>query len=291
MHKDITSQDLPVIGVDVGGTKISAGVVEKSRLVKSHTRPTPADESQDTILKTLIESIEALEVTEYLGIGIGVPGLVDTRNGRAYDIQNIPALSGMALRKKLEGHFHRPVEINNDANCFALGIKNHEDGQPYQNLVGLTLGTGLGGGLILNGKLYEGTGTGAGEIGFFPYKDGTLEEYCSGQFFQKKYAISGGEAYEMALKQDEKALEMFSQFGHHIGEAVKIIAHLLAPEAVFFGGSISKAFWLFEKSMWETVRNFPYAYVIDHLQILPATSPELALVGAASLISEKINHK
>ena len=291
MHKDITSQDLPVIGVDVGGTKISAGVVEKARLVKSHTLPTPADESKDAILEALIESISALEIPEYLGIGIGIPGLVDTRNGRAYDIQNIPALSGMALRKKLEEHFRRPVEINNDANCFALGIKNHEDGHPYQNLVGLTLGTGLGGGLILNGKLYEGTGTGAGEIGFFPYKDGTLEEYCSGQFFQKSYGISGGEAYKLALNHDEKALEMFTQFGRHIGEAVKIIAHLLAPEAIFFGGSISRAFWLFEKSMWETVRNFPYAYVIDHLQILPATSPELALVGAASLISEKLNPK
>ena len=288
MQKNFSSHSLPVIGVDVGGTKISAGWVENNRLVKSHTIPTPVSGDEKAVLQAIIKSIKSLEVPEYMGIGIGIPGLADTRNGIVYDVQNIPALSGMALRDKLEETFRRPVEINNDANCFVLGVKNHEDGRPFTNLVGLTLGTGLGGGLILNGELYEGTGTGAGEIGFIPYEDATLEEYCSGQFFQKHFGISGGEAYNLALNQEEKALEMFTQFGHHIGEAVKIIAHLLAPEALFFGGSISQAFWLFEKSMWESIRHFPYAHVIDNLQIMPATSPDLAMVGAASLISKKL---
>ncbi len=285
MKKGFSTKNRPLIGIDIGGTKISAGWVENCKLIKSYTLPTPQGGKQQ-ILKAISDAIEALKTQDFAGIGIGIPGLVDTRNGIAYDIQNIPGMSGMALKKELQAIYHCPVEINNDANCFVLGVKNHETGRPFQHLVGLTLGTGLGGGLILNGKLYEGTGTGAGELGFLPYKDGILEHYCSGQFFHRQYGISGKEALQRALKGDPKALEMYAQFGKHLGEAIKMVAHFLAPEAVVLGGSISTNFWLFEKTMWESIRSFPYAHVVDHLQVMPAVSPDIAMVGAASLLSE-----
>ncbi len=290
MKKTLSTYNLPAIGIDVGGTKISAGWVEKNKLVKSYTLPTPG-EGKNAILKAIENAIAALHLPEFSGIGVGIPGLVNTRNGMVYDVQNIPGLSGMALKKELEAMYDCPVEINNDANCFVLGVKNHETGRPFQNLVGLTLGTGLGGGLILNGKLYEGTGTGAGELGFLPYKEGILEHYCSGQFFHLQYGISGKEALRRALKGDPEALEMYNQFGKHLGEAIKIIAHLLAPEAVVLGGSISTNFWLFEKAMWESIRKFPYAHVVDHLRVMPAVSPDIAMVGAASLLSENKMNK
>ncbi|UBM61817.1 ROK family protein [Candidatus Sulfidibacterium hydrothermale] len=287
MQKNNTKNDLPVIGVDIGGTKVSAGLVKDNRLVKSHTLPTPADKGPDEVLQTIVNTIKQLNAETFAGIGAGIPGLVDTQNGKVYDVQNIPGLSGMALRDKLQTAFNCPVEINNDANCFVLGVKNHDNGQPFKHLVGLTLGTGLGGGLILNGQLYEGVGTGAGEFGSLPYKDSILEHYCSGQFFTREYGITGKEARERAVNGDKEALEMFRKFGHNLGDAIRIISHTFAPEAVVLGGSVSTSFWLFEKGMWEILHQFPYAHVIDHLQIMPATAPDIAIIGAASLIKIK----
>lgn len=285
MLKDLTPHNLPTIGVDVGGTKISAGCVENNKLTKSYTLPTPADEEK--VLDTIVNTINALGMQDFSAIGVGIPGLVDTKNGIVHDVHNIPSLSNVALKAELESIFHKKVEINNDANCFVLGAKNYGKGQHFSNLVGLTLGTGLGGGLILNGKLYEGVGTGAGEFGFLPYKDSILEDYCSGKFFKKQYRITGEEASRRAAKGDVKALEMFSLFGYHLGEAIKMIAHVFAPEAVMLGGSVSKNFNFFKESMWGAIRNFPYDHVVDHLTIIPVLGANIALVGAASLVSEQ----
>jgi glucokinase len=287
MQNDFSQKGLPAIGVDVGGTKTSAGWVENNKLIKSYTLPTPANEGKEQVLNTILKAIKTVSMGKFSGIGVGIPGLVDTKNGVVYDVQNIPSLTSMALKSELETVFHCPVEINNDANCFALGAKHFGDGQQFNNLVGLTLGTGLGGGLILNGKLYEGVGTGAGELGFLPYKDGILEDYCSGQFFQRQYGITGKEASGRARNGNSEALEMFIQYGRHLGEAIKMIVHTFAPEAVMLGGSVSANFKLFEKSMWEVIRDFPYEHVVDNLTVKPATAPEIALVGAASLVSGK----
>lgn len=291
MFNDYISHELPVIGVDIGGTKISAGLIENNKLVKSYKLPTPAREEKAVILQTIIRTIRALGLQDYSGIGVGIPGLVDTKNGIVYDVQNIPSLTHVALKSELESVFYCKVEINNDANCFVLGSNTYGNGQQFKNMVGLTLGTGLGGGLILNGKLYEGVGTGAGEFGFLPYKDSILEHYCSGQFFQRQYNITGEEVSQKAIDGDAKALEMFSHFGHHLGEAIKMIVYSFAPEAVMLGGSVSKNFDFFKESMWKTIRDFPYNHVIDNLVILPATGSEIALVGAASLVQNKTELK
>ena len=291
MQNNFFRNGLPVIGVDIGGTKISAGWVEDHKLVKSHTLPTPVGKGEKEVLHTLAKAIAGLGLKEFSGIGIGIPGLVDTDKGMVYDLQNLPDLAGTALKDEVESIFSCPVEINNDANCFVLGVKSREEGRPFNHIVGLTLGTGLGGGLILNGELYEGIGTGAGEIGFMPYKESILEHYCSGQFFYRQYGLSGKEAKTRAVNGDKKAREMYAAFGRHLGEAIKMVAHIFAPEAVVLGGSISSSFWLFEKSMWESIRSFPYAHVVDRIQVMPATSPGLAMVGAASLISRKLNPK
>lgn len=284
MQNNVSQRKLPKIGIDVGGTKISAGWVEDNRLIKSYTLPTPTTEQKEQILNTIIKAAKSVIKGEFAGIGVGIPGLVDTKNGIVYDVQNIPSLTSMALKSELEAVFGCPVEINNDANCFALGANYYGEEQQYNNMVGLTLGTGLGGGLILNGKLYEGVGTGAGEFGSLPYKDSILEYYCSGQFFQRQYGMSGKEVSEKAQKEDPLALKIFAEYGHHLGEAIKMIVHGIAPEAIILGGSVSASFRFFENSMWETIHHFPYAHVIDNLIVKVSKSPEIALVGAAFLI-------
>ena len=275
------------VGVDIGGTKIKAGLVENNKTVIVKTVATPAGENQETIVNEIIKLCrDVAGDAPVSGMGIGVPGLVDVQNGVVHDVSNIPSFKSVPLREIIQRAFNIPVFLNNDANCFALGAKNFDKGNSFKNIVAFTLGTGLGGGVIINGRLYEGVGCGAGEFGYLPYKDGILEHYCSGQFFKRKYDISGEEAYALAQNGDSKALRMFDIFGFHVGEAIKIAAHLLAPEAVMLGGSIAKSFNYFKESMRMSVRRFPYKNVVDSLEIIPVHNSDIAVIGAASLVFE-----
>ncbi len=253
------------VGVDIGGTKIAAGLVRNSELLLRETVAMPVTDDQRDVIEAIVSVVKKVADKHIAGIGIGVPGLVDTKAGIAFDIKNIPALTGVSLKEMLEKNWRTPVFVNNDANCFALGAKCFGNGKKYQNFIGLTLGTGLGGGIVIDGKLYEGVGCGAGEFGFLPYKDGILEHYCSGQFFQRQYHISGKEATDRAIQGEKDALQMFYQFGYHLGNAIKIVAHVFAPEAIMLGGSISKSFQFFEQSMWTEIKNFSYNHVMDSL--------------------------
>ncbi len=273
-----------VIGVDVGGTKISAGLIQNGVILQTQTLPTPQNGEQKAVVDTIVHLVNMLWQDEVAGIGIGVPGLVDTKKGIVHDVMNIPSFKSVSLQAELSAHFDKPIAINNDANCFALGTKNFGNGKEFNNLVALTLGTGLGGGIVVRGKLHEGLGCGAGEFGYIPYRDGIFEHYCSGQFFQRQYNMKGEEVSALAVQGDDRAKTIFSEFGSHLGEAIKLIAHVFAPEAVMLGGSISQNFSLFEESMWKNIHLFPYSHVVDNLKVFPATDPNIALIGAASLV-------
>ena len=285
-EKNISKQLYKTVGVDVGGTKIIAGLVENGKILKSKTLPTPVYAEKDDIVKAIVDAIRLVLDDDCTGIGIGVPGLINTKEGIVHNVGNIPDFSNVPLKQILEKELGKTVFVNNNANCFALGAKNFDNAKQFNNLVGLTLGTGLGGGIIIKGHLYEGVGCGAGEFGYLPYYDGILEHYCSGQFFKRQFHISGKDAATLALSGDESALHMFNRFGFHLGDAIKIVAHFFAPEAIMLGGSISKNFKLFEKSMWSSIHLFPYSHVVDNLVVKPASNPEIAVVGAASLVSE-----
>ncbi len=275
-----------VIGVDIGGTKITAGLVENNRILKSETMLTPQNGDRTKVVETIIAAIRKVMADDVAGIGIGIPGLVNTKEGFVHDVGNIPSFANVPLKQLLEKELSKTVFVNNDANCFALGAKNFENARQFNNLVGLTLGTGLGGGIIIKGHLYEGVGCGAGEFGYLPYYDSILEHFCSGQFFTRQYNISGKDAALLALEGNQQAIHMYNRFGYHLGNAIKMIAHIFAPEAVMLGGSISKNFKLFEKNMRDSINLFPYSQVVDNMVVEPVTNPEIAVVGAALLVSE-----
>lgn len=272
------------IGVDIGGTKISAGLVENGKVVKQSIKSTPISDIESAVVIAIILAIRDVWSEEAVGIGVGVPGLVDVENGIVYDVHNIPSFTDVHLKEQLERAFQIPVHVSNDANCFVAGVKHFGEGEPYKNFVGLTLGTGLGGGLIINGKLHEGVGSGAGEFGQIPFRDGTVEHYCSGQFFEKFHKTNGQTVFKKAKSGDEEALKIFNDFGKNLGEAIKIVANVFAPEAVILGGSISRSYQFFKDSMWETIHNFPYGHVVDELVVLPAANPNIAVEGAAALV-------
>ncbi|MFB0564231.1 MAG: ROK family protein [Candidatus Aminicenantaceae bacterium] len=271
------------IGVDLGGTKVSIGKVKKSKIVKHTSSGISAEGSEKQILSEIIQAIEEIFDPGVAGIGVGVPSVVDVEKGIVYEVQNIASWKKVPLKEILESHFHKPVYVNNDANCFAVGEKHFGKGRKYSNFVGVTIGTGLGTGIIINDRLYCGPNCGAGEFGSIPYKKSILEYYCGGQFFMGEYGINGEQVYARAKQGDKTALEIFEQFGTHVGEAMMIIMFALDPEAIIVGGAISQSFSFFEKSMRERMKTFPYKHAVERLIIETTDQPQIAILGAAAL--------
>ena len=277
-------QQKRVIGVDLGGTNMRAGRIYGQTLEAEASFPTPAHaQTQEDTSEALIRVIEAVWDNSVQAIGIGVPSVVDRAKGIVYNVVNIPHWEEVPLKAILESRFGVPVQVDNDANCFALGERIFGVGQNYANFVGLTIGTGLGGGIIQQGKLLADANCGSGEFGTLPYKEQTLEYYCSGSFFQNVYGVSGKAMYERALQGDAEALAAYRQLGFYVADAIKFVVLTVDPEMIVFGGSVAEAHALFEASMWEGLQDFPYPNSIKRLKVCFSTLRNPGLFGAASL--------
>lgn len=272
-----------IICIDMGATKVHIGVVQDGVLLTEVKLPTSAHASQEQVLAEIAAGIAPLLDAQVAGIGIGVPGLVDDVAGCVYDVVNIPSWQEVPLRQYLEDRFHIPVYLTNDANTFVLGEKVYGKAKPYKNVVGITLGTGMGAGIIINNSLYTGTLSGAGEFGSIPYLDKTYDSYCGGKFFKSRYGLEGGELRERAESGDKEAIDAFHEYGRHVGSVVNLILYTLSPEAIFLGGSVSKSYPLFKEAMLECVRAFPFKRVTGKLVIEPSAIDNAALLGAAAL--------
>ena len=274
---------MAIIGIDLGGTNVRVGLVEENRLIKVESKPINNKGTKEEVIDDIFNLINKFEIDKIEGIGVGVPGVVDLKNGIVYEVQNIPSWQEVRLMEILNNKYNIPVYINNDANCFAAGEKYFGKGQEYKNVVGLIVGTGLGAGIIMNGKLYSGSNCGAGEFGMIPYKGSILENYCSGQFFELNYGKNGSDIYTQALAGDRTAQEIFYQFGFNLGEAIKIILYSVDPEIIILGGSVSKAFNLFQSSMNESISSFAYSKAKNNLKIVVSEIENIAILGAAAL--------
>jgi len=275
-----------IVGVDLGATNFKAGLVRNGVIVSESFNPVSRDDSETKLFEILFKTLDAVITKNVKRIGVGVPGVVDPHSGVIYDIQNLPKWKEVPLKSILEARYKATVFLNNDANCFAQGEKIFGSGKTYTNFVGLTIGTGLGMGIILNNQLYNGVLCGAGEIGMVTYKDSILEEYASSLFFDKKFGQNAEELSCLGFQGDSKALEAFSEFGIHIGNAIHNILYMYAPEAIIIGGAISKSYSLFKKSTEDTLKLFAYPKQIEHLKIEVSSMRGIAILGAASLCVE-----
>lgn len=271
-----------VIGIDLGGTGIKAGRIEREQIVSMVKNPTPQTTKAEKVTSSIIETIEQIIQPSTQAIGIGIPSVVDTEKGIVYDATNIPSWKEVGIKDILETEFNVPVHVNNDANCFAIGEKIYGEGKNCQNFVGLTLGTGLGAGIIQNGRLFSDANCGSGEFCVVPYLDADYENYCSSLYF-KKLGTEGQELYEKAISGDNKSLQIFMDFGYHIAQLIKLVVATIDPQMIFFGGSISKAFHLFEKATLDEIQNFAYPNSISRLKIKVSSMQNQAIFGAAAL--------
>lgn len=272
-----------ILGIDIGGTTIVGGRIEGDRIVEQFSAETRAMEGGDVTLGVLKDVLRKLKTDKTEAIGVGVPSVVDREKGIVYNVQNIKNWDEVHLKSLLEEEFGLPVHIDNDANCFAYGEKIYGQGKAFENFVGITLGTGVGGGIVQRDQLLSDSNCGSGEFGEIPYIDSILEEYCGSRFFTRTANETG---YDIALKAregDELSMKIYNEYGKHIAALVKIILLVLDPQAIIFGGSITRSFDLFKDSMYANLKDFPYPKSIEKIQILTSELDNIGILGAGAL--------
>lgn len=272
-----------VIGVDLGGTKVRAGISVDGAIQNQKHQLFNSKGTQDETLGQLMKLIRDMMKPGIRGIGLGVPSVIDVEKGIVYNVVNIPSWDVVPLKDILEEEFSVPVSVNNDVNCFILGEHRYGRVKGFRNVVGITSGTGLGSGIIINNELFHGSNCGAGEIGLLSYRGHTIEYYASGNFFQEQHGLSAIAAHDLALAGDPAAVGWWKEFGLHMGQAIKTVVYAYDPEAIVIGGSLSKAYRFFEEAMFGSLANFTFPESIKKLSILQSVNEDITLLGAAAL--------
>jgi glucokinase len=240
-------------------------------------------------MEVLAGLISELDPTSAGAIGIGVPTIVDVEKGIVYNATNIKNWKEVPLKQILEKRFGIPVFVNNDANCFIAGEKYFGKAKGFRSVVGLVLGTGLGAGLIINDRLYEGKNCGAGEICNLPYLSHNYEYYCCGQFFKDELKTTALEIYGHAVNNDPVALKYFETFGFNLGKFIQAVLYAYDPELIVFGGSVTQAFPFFSPAMYHSMEeDFIFPNSLRNLKIEISELENVAIYGAASLVLEKM---
>jgi glucokinase len=289
------------IGVDVGGTKILAGLVDRDgRVLDRRERPTPT-ESESALFEELVSAVEELLGDRVAAVGFGVPSRMEQGSGRAIGSVNIP-LHDIALRDEMVRRLGLPVGVDNDANVAAFAEWAFGAGRGVQDLVVLTLGTGVGGGLVLGGRPYRGWA----EVGHIVVEydgapcacggRGHLESYCSGaaasataeQVFGRGTDARG--LLDLARLQDARALEVLGGIGRRLGAGIGSLVNLFNPQAVVIGGGFGIAAfdYLITEARWLALRE-ALDPADETLSILPAALGEDAgMIGAALIAYEAL---
>jgi len=274
-----------VIGIDLGGTKVNVGLVENGEIIRSKKQLLPANSKDEwDVINLIIElTKEVIKDDVITGIGIGVPSILDRENGIIHEVQNIPTWKEVHLASILKKEFNVSVFMDNDANCFALGEYHFGKGKGCENLVGLTLGTGMGSGIITNNQLMGDANGGSGEFGMIPYLDGVIEDYCSGKFFKNVLKVNGEEIFKAAKNGDKEALIAYENFGEHLGNAIKTVLYAIDPEKIIVGGSIVASSQYFDAGLKKCLSTFVYKKTLESIEIIYSNNPNIAILGAAAL--------
>lgn len=288
------------LGIDIGGTTIKGGIVsERGAVIKSASIPAHAKRGQQPFLHALDRIITLLGTKKIRAIGIGCPGPLDPFRGIIISPGNIP-LRDFPLRAYLMRRYRKRVVIDNDANAFTLAEATYGAGKHHRSVIGLTLGTGVGGGIVINKTIEHGRGNG-GELGHVTLKMdtprghnrdiGCLQEHLRGEPMQK-YARKLGiasyslkELYLLGRRRKRAVTAYWKMFGFYCGIGIASLIHVIDPDMIVIGGQIGKAFSLFRKSMFETVRD---RTIFDPPPIRRSVLGDNAgIIGAALLTKQK----
>jgi glucokinase len=293
---------MQVLGIDVGGTKVEIASVVDGRAREPLEESTPLSDSA-----ALVDGIEALarEVIERDGqpeaVGIGVPSQIDFATGKVVASVNIP-LEGVSLRDEFEQRFGVPVFVDNDANVAALAEAQLIEGGPARNLVMLTLGTGVGGGVIIDGRIFRGsTGLGA-ELGHMSIEAdglkcpggncpnyGCLEAYCSGSGLERAAGMKGKEVELKARAGDPVAKRHLDDLGRWLGVGIANFVNIFEPDHIVIGGGLgASAADLFLDTAIEEARRRALPAGFERLTVsLAKGGADAGVIGAGILAQQE----
>lgn len=301
-----------ILGIDVGGTNIKFGVINsKGRIIARSNLVTRSYIRNKTklidALKSGIQDLLAgnnLHFSDLQGIGIGLPGLIDPPGGVVKFLPNIPGWKNVPLKKILQKKFRVPIFIENDVNLITLGEWRFGAGMGVTNMVCMTLGTGVGGGLILNNQLYRGQGYVAGEIGHMPLNEkgpgcncggkACFERYVGNRYLQRKILkvfknkkLTLQDTGMLAARGDRKAVRFWEETAVHIGNALTGVVNLLNPTHIVIGGGVSNRPPFFFKTIEKTIKGRAMTVQAAMCKVVRAKlGDDAGIVGARVLVNE-----
>jgi len=295
-------EDTPAIGIDLGGTKIHAGVVHPDGEMLGEARvPTEADRDAEAILASIVEAVNRALEEAGLGahrvgdVGLGSPAPLDARSGVVSPV-NLPTMHGFPVVARLSQALGKRVVLNNDANCFGLAEARFGAGVGAGVCCGLTLGTGLGGFLVFDGELYDGPRGAAVEVWASRYHDDHVEQCTNGAAVARIYhklTRRNAEAQEitwLAGSGEAAALETYREYGRHLAVPVAWLCNVLDPDVVVLGGSVAKAWEFFSESLLHEARKYINEVNREQVRIVRGVLGEAAgVLGAAALVLPKRN--
>jgi glucokinase len=299
-----------IIGIDLGGTNLKIALLDHTcRIIHKHTRPTENYYQKDLLIQAIVDSVEhslnqhRIKRSDCMGVGLGLPGPIDYDRGIVHFFPNIPGWKEVHLQKILKARIKMPVFIDNDANVMALAEFRRGAARGARNAVCLTLGTGVGGGLILDGRLYRGSTYAAGEIGHMPLNEDGPECNCGGIACLESYIgnrrimeaarraygknISLEEVSAMAYRGNKKAIAIWDKVAGHLGIALVSIVNLLNPDRVVIGGGVANAGKILFDRVAETILARAMLVQAKAVRVVKAKlGSDAGMIGAGLLVKE-----
>ncbi len=312
---DLSSTASQSLGIDFGGTSVKIGVCQGPRvLTAADPIPTEAFPGAAAMLDQISQVVSALRETHpnIASVGAGMPGFVDWEKGSLHALTNVEGWEGVNLRDELQSRIGLPAIVENDANAMTYAEWRYGAGRGRHYMLAITLGTGVGGGVVLDGQLYRGPSFGAGEVGQISIdyqgrigghgNHGALERYVGNGPFaelaQRRYQEAGVEKTRdqcaparvaaLATQGDEVAIDVWREIAEMLAIGLANVLWVLNVECVVIGGGMSKAGdLLFEPLRAHLEREMDSLYV-QQLELIPAQfGNEAGMIGAAALAEEE----
>ncbi len=287
-----------IIGVDLGGTKIAAAAADECGCIISELIvPTEAQKGKNQVVSNINKAIETLAKSVHgkiYKIGIGVPGPIDFKSGIVIEPPNLPGWKRVNLKADLSNEFKVPVIIDNDANCAALGEALFGAGQKANNFIYITVSTGIGGGIIIDRKIYRGANGSAGEFGHMVIDPcgfkcgcgnyGCFEAMASGTSIRSRSGEDAMAIHIKAQQGDKKALKIINETACYLGLGIANLVNIFNPELVIIGGGLSNLGELLLKPARAEFNNYVLALPKKSVKIVRSKlGPRSGLLGAIAL--------
>jgi glucokinase len=295
------------LGIDVGGTKIAAGLVDAAtwKVIKTVQRPTEAHLGRARVLANILETVGELSAGKIKGVGVGFAGVVDFKRGVVLAAPNFSKdLANFPLAKELARHLHAPVVVDNDARCFALAEAVAGSAKGKGVVFGMTIGTGIGGSLIINGQPFRGRDNAAGEIGHAIFSLGSLAECGDGQLGHFEAAASGTalrkmtsaivgremsvtELMTVAAAGNAPAQAVVDAFRGSLTIGLQNLAYLYNPDTIVIGGGVGEHEELWRPAVAKAASRIIYPKVKNLVVRRSKLGHRANILGAAMLAAAR----